>query len=237
MGVVPPFLSEYAMSDFRPLFRLQVGKQLVLASGSPRRQDFLREWGLPFSVVRPHGVEPHPVPGQTPLDYAVCAARAKAQAAWQGLDDASRKCSVVLAADTIVAIDNRILGKPDNEADALAMLVSLAGKVHDVITAVCLVAADDGNAMASQREICFSDTAKVHFHAWPRDVLAAYVATHEPDDKAGAYAIQGQGAFLVERVEGSWSTVVGLPLTPLARQLIELGVMMPVTTSPDNQAK
>lgn len=217
------------MSEVRALFRLQAGKQLVLASGSPRRQDFLRQWGLSFSVVRPQGVEPLPAQGQSPLDYVALAARAKAHAAWQGLDADLRNCSLVLAADTIVAEGGRILGKPVDRNDAIEMLTSLSGKVHEVMTAVCLVTAKEQSPVTTApfHEVCFSDIAKVHFHAWPRSILAAYAATHEPDDKAGAYAIQGQGAFLVEKIEGSWSTVVGLPLTPLAQHMLTLGIIAP----------
>lgn len=224
------------MYGFQALFRLRNGKKLVLASGSLRRQDFLRQWGIPFSVVRPQGVEPHPDHGQSPHDYVALAAQAKAHAAWQGLDDISRQSCLVIAADTIVAVHGRILGKPSDQEEAIGMLQSLSGKVHDVITAVCLVMAENHGGLPPFREICFSDTAKVHFHAWPRSVLAAYAGTHEPDDKAGAYAIQGQGAFLVERVEGAWSTVVGLPLTPLAQNLLDLGFIEPVE-EPGNQAK
>lgn len=222
------------MDTSKVLFRLQPGKQLILASGSPRRQEFLRQWGLDFTVVRPHGVEPHPIEGQTPLEYVERAAWAKANAAWQGLDDFQCQRSLVLAADTIVAEGGRILGKPQNQEDALAMLQSLSGKVHDVITAVCLVTVQSKAAVFSPVEISFCDTAKVHFHTWPREILAAYVATHEPDDKAGAYAIQRQGAFLVDRIEGSWSTVVGLPLAQLAKQLLDLDFIAPVNVLPKN---
>ena len=227
------------MSDqIIPLFQLQNDIELVLASGSPRRQEFLRQWGLPYRVVRPHGVEPHPVPGQDPVHYTIEAACAKARAALQGLDGETGKCPLVMAADTIVSIDGKILGKPYNGDEALAMLTLLTGRAHSVTSAVCLeYLQKDQTGKTSVREICFSDSASVHFHAWPEHVLAAYVATHEPDDKAGAYAIQGQGACLVERIEGSWSTVVGLPLTLLAQQLISLGVMKPVQGSREIQEK
>ena len=118
------------------------------------------------------------------------------------------------------------------------MLTILSGRAHSVTSAVCLECPQEDSAgNRTVKEICFSDTASVHFYAWPEHVLAAYVTTHEPDDKAGAYAIQGQGAFLVERIEGSWSTVVGLPLTPLAQQLLHLGIVSPVPDSSGNQAK
>ena len=221
-----------------PLFALQKGIELVLASGSPRRQEFLRQWGLPYRVVRPHGVEPQPAPGQDPAQYTVEAARAKARAALQGIGGEACRRTLVVAADTIVSIDGKILGKPHDGQEALAMLTLLSGRAHSVTSAVCLECPhEDGTGNTAVREICFSDTASVHFHAWPEHVLAAYVATHEPDDKAGAYAIQGQGAFLVERVEGSWSTVVGLPLTPLAQQLLNLGIVSPAPSRCGNQGK
>lgn len=216
-----------SVNEARPVFSLASGTGLVLASGSPRRQEFLRQWGLPFTVVRPHGVEPHPHEGQDPSAYAKQAARAKARAAWAGLAAADRRHSLVLAADTIVVVDKKILGKPRDAADALAMLMSLSGRAHHVTSAVCLVPPQEGLGTMPTQEILFCDTATVHFHSWPESVLRAYVATHEPDDKAGAYAVQGQGAFLVERVDGAWSTVVGLPLTQLATHLLDLRLIMP----------
>ena len=224
------------MNTLQPLFTLTDGFQLILASGSPRRQEFLRQWGLPFTVVRPHGVEPHPAQGQEPQAYAAEAARAKAHAAWNGLDGATRSHALVLAADTIVTLHGHILGKPHSADEALSMLRALSGEAHQVISAVCLALPQQDGQNEAPREISVSDTATVHFHYWPESVLRAYVATHEPDDKAGAYAIQGQGAFLVERVEGAWSTVVGLPLTPLAQNLLDLGFIEPVEEL-GNQAK
>ena len=190
----------------RPLFVLRPGIRLVLASASPRRRQFMDEWGLPYTVVRPAGVEPRPGHGESPAAYAL---RALADAGADGL---------ILAADTVVALDSDILGKPADDTDALDMLRRLSGRRHEVITGVCCLFPDGSSAG-------FADTSAVRFHAWPDDVLRAYVRSGEPADKAGAYAIQGQGAFLVESVHGSWSTVVGLPVSRLAALLLEGGWM------------
>lgn len=187
---------------------------IILASGSPRRRQFLEELGLAFELVRPQGVEPRPTAGEAPEDYARRAAAAKAHAV------PHRPESLLLAADTIVALDGDILGKPRDTADALAMLRRLAGRTHTVTSAVCCV-------LPGGEEIRFHDTTAVAFHPWPEDVLAAYARTGEPLDKAGAYAVQGLGAFLTARIEGSWSTVVGLPVTPLAALLLERGIIAP----------
>ena len=193
-------------APLQPLFLLRPGIRLVLASASPRRRQFMDEWGLPYTIVRPTGVEPRPEHGETPAAYALRAATAKARAvaasADAGADD------LILAADTVVA-------------DALDMLRRLSGREHEVITGVCCLFPDGSSAG-------FADTSAVRFHAWPEDVLRAYVRSGEPADKAGAYAIQGQGAFLVESVHGSWSTVVGLPVSRLAALLLEGGWMRPV---------
>ena len=219
-------------APLQPLFLLRPGIRLVLASASPRRRQFMDEWGLPYTIVRPTGVEPRPEHGETPAAYALRAATAKARAvaasADAGADD------LILAADTVVALGHDILGKPADDADALDilgkpaddadaldMLRRLSGREHEVITGVCCLFPDGSSAG-------FADTSAVRFHAWPEDVLRAYVRSGEPADKAGAYAIQGQGAFLVESVHGSWSTVVGLPVSRLAALLLEGGWMRPV---------
>lgn len=213
-----------------PLFALAPGLHLVLASASPRRQQFLARWGLPF-LLCPAPTEPRPARRESPQDYTCRAARAKALWACDnlascGLTPPSPGCAVILAADTVVAVDNDILGKPVDAAHALCMLERLAGRGHEVVSAVCLLLPDGAGG---QRQKTFFQTSRVFFHAWPRSVLQAYVDTGEPEGKAGAYAIQGQGAVLVERVEGCWSTVVGLPLTLLAQVLLEEGVMRPAT--------
>ena len=208
------------MKAWAPLFTLRPGCRLVLASASPRRRQFLEEWGLPFTLAQPTGAEPRPAPGETPEAYTCRAAAAKATAASQGLAATERGPSLVLAADTVVALEGDILGKPRDRAHALEMLLRLNGREHTVVSAVCLTP-PQGTVRV------FSDVSRVRFGRWPEAALRAYAHTGEPDDKAGAYAIQGQGAFLVDRVEGSWSTVVGLPLAPLAQALLAMGWMRP----------
>ena len=242
-------------NSLRPLFRLSSEYELVLASGSPRRRQFLNEWGLPFRLELAEAEEPRPMPGESPEAYTRRAATAKALAVGQNLTHrfslgavANHAAGfapqpVILAADTVVAVDGEILGKPENPAHALSMLERLNGTSHEVISAVCLLLPTQDTIMAACstlpelhvqetvedcfRMLSFSDVSRVYFHHWPQPVLQAYVDTGEPDDKAGAYAIQGQGAVLVERIEGSWSTVVGLPVTPLAQIMINLGIMQP----------
>lgn len=207
-----------------PLFALPDGWELLLASRSPRRRQFLDEWGLVYRIVTGREEEPRPQTGEAPATYARRAARGKALAASVAAGRAAGP-RVLLAADTIVALDGDILGKPADRAQALAMLRRLAGHTHEVISAVCLLG-------PRGEEIVFHDVSRVRFAPWPEAVLAAYAATGEPDDKAGAYAIQGQGAVLVESVTGSWSTVVGLPVSCLAREMLGRGWLLPVASAP-----
>ena len=186
---------------------------LVLASASPRRREFLRLLGLEFELVRPAGIEPQSLAGENPPDYAMRAAAAKAMAAAQ-----ARPGAFALGADTVVALEGEIVGKPRDREDALDMLLRLAGKSHVVISACCCCL-PDGTARHVTGE------ARVHFFPWPLDVLAAYAATDEVLDKAGAYAIQGRGAFLAQRVEGSASAVVGLPMAQLVALLLDVGAI------------
>jgi septum formation protein len=141
------------------------------------------------------------------------AAQAKASAAAQ-----ARPGAFVLGADTVVALEGEILGKPRDRQHALDMLLRLSGKSHEVISACCCWLPD-----GTMRHTAGS--ARVHFFPWPQNALEAYAATDEVLDKAGAYAIQGQGAFLAERIEGSVSAVVGLPMTQLVAMFLELGVI------------
>jgi nucleoside triphosphate pyrophosphatase len=174
------------------------GTPIILASASPRRRQLLEMLHIPFEV-RPSGVEERPTPDESPPDYVVRVAREKAAAV-----AARAPGAVVLAADTEVVLDGDIFGKPADVAGAVAMLRRLQGRTHQVLTAVAV--AQDGRV-----EYALDATA-VTFRTCDAEVLAAYAATGEPLDKAGAYAVQGLGAPLIERVEGDFFGVMGLPL-------------------------
>ena len=160
--------------------------------------------------------EPDPAPGEGPADYALRAARAKAEEA-----RAARPGTLVIAADTIVVLGSEIMGKPRDAEHAVRMLQRLAGNTHQVITGCCLLPP----AGSARKPVAFAAFSDVTMVPASREMLAAYVATGEPADKAGAYAIQGKGGFLVERVSGSYTNVVGLPLAKLTRALLELGAI------------
>jgi septum formation protein len=188
---------------------------LILASASPRRRELLEALGVAHEV-RPAPVDETPFSGETPRDHVVRVAAAKAAAA-AGAAASSGRAVLVLAADTTVALDGVLLGKPRDDADALAMLRRLAGRTHDVLTACRLARTDDGRAAA-----CVA-VSRVRFAPWDEARARWYVRTGEPRDKAGAYGIQGRGVLLSEAIEGSWSNVVGLPLELLPRVFEEAG--------------
>lgn len=174
---------------------------LVLASGSPRRRELLSRLGLDPEVV-PADIDEAPLPDEAPPLHALRIARAKVEAA-----AARRPLAPVLAADTIVVLDGEILGKPRHRGEAREMLRRLSGRSHLVITAVAV--------RFGRREATVVEQARVTFRTVSEPLLDWYLATGEADDKAGAYAVQGRGALLVERVEGNVQAVVGLPLAPL----------------------
>jgi septum formation protein len=171
---------------------------IVLASTSPRRKQLLEMLRIPFQAIAP-GVDEHVQPGETPDAYVTRLSREKALAVVPRAPGA-----VILAADTTVVLDGRIFEKPVDAGDAVAMLTRLQGRTHEVMTAVAV--ARDGEVAQAL------DVSRVTFRPADRATLAAYVATGEPMDKAGAYAIQGLGAPLIERVEGDFFGVMGLPL-------------------------
>ena len=183
--------------------------RLVLASASPRRRELLDSLGLRYDVV-PVEVDERPFPDEEPELYVERVARAKALAA--GVSDA-----VVLAADTAVAVGGRLLGKPAHPAEARSMLRRLSGVTHEVVTGVAVFAPGIEEVSAVERTL-------VRILELTDDEIAAYVATGEPMDKAGAYALQGLGAVFVEWVDGSPSNVVGLPLHVVARLLRQAGI-------------
>lgn len=179
---------------------------LVLASASPRRAELLRAAGFAF-VVDPVEVDESVLPGETPEGHVRRLARAKASAA--AVRHPGRP---VLGADTVVVIDGRILGKPADDREARGMLAALSGRVHHVFTGVAV--ARDGQV----REAV--DVSAVTMARLSPAEIEAYVATGEPRDKAGAYAIQGRAARFVDRLEGSFSGVVGLPVAVVHRLLV-----------------
>lgn len=194
----------------------QTDKPLILASTSPRRRDFFRDLGLDCTL-RAADVDETPRPGELPEPFVLRLAEAKARAVAD-----LEPTSWVVAADTVVDVAGDILGKPVDEAEAMAMLRRLNGQWHEVWTGFCI-----GRAQDNVWDLRAVKTA-VKFAAFSDEVLAAYLATGEPLDKAGAYGIQGRGGFLVERIDGSWSNVVGLPLAEVVAELLRLGVVSPL---------
>ncbi|HEX6313928.1 MAG TPA: nucleoside triphosphate pyrophosphatase [Gemmatimonadaceae bacterium] len=183
---------------------------VVLASQSPRRRELLSLIGIPHDV-RPADLDESVLPGELPASHAERLARAKAAVVADGASDA-----VVIGADTIVVIDGDILGKPGDGAEAVSMLRRLSGRTHTVHTAVAVTRRGRMVAGVESVEVTFRDLSD--------EQIAAYLATGEPLDKAGAYGIQGYGAVIVERVHGDYFAVMGLALGLLVRLLSEVGV-------------
>ncbi|HSQ15466.1 MAG TPA: nucleoside triphosphate pyrophosphatase [Candidatus Binatia bacterium] len=181
--------------------------RMILASESPRRRELLAAVGVPFRVV-PSGVDEIPRPGESPSRFVRRAALDKGEAV-----ASLHRSSFVLSADTIVVADGRILGKPRNRAEARRMLSRLAGREHRVYTAICLLCRERGF-----RDVD-TEVTRVRFRPLTAAEIAAYARTGECDDKAGAYAAQGAGMRLIDRVAGSFSNVVGLPMTRVVAML------------------
>lgn len=184
--------------------------KLVLASGSPRRRDLLRQIGLTEFVIRVPDVEETLPDGLSPAETVETISRQKAQAVDAAPDE------LILAADTMVFLDGLRLGKPRDESDALRMLTALQGRRHTVCTGVTL--------RQGARLLTRSESTGVTFRPASRETLLRYIATGEPMDKAGAYGLQGRGVLLVERVDGDFSNVIGLPLPLLDRMSTEFGM-------------
>ncbi len=182
---------------------------IVLASKSPRRHELLRRMGIEdFSIVTPEVGETYPE-GLSPRETVAHISRLKSDAAAKlvGAED------ILITADTMVFLENERLGKPRDEADALRMLKELAGRRHTVCTGVTVRQGD--------RAETFTEATDVYFRACTEDELRAYIATGEPMDKAGAYGVQSRGALLVERIEGDFYNVMGLPVEKLGLCLSE----------------
>lgn len=184
---------------------------LVLASASPRRQRLLTSLGISFLVSPSKWKEPPPGKKDTPSQYATDNSKAKAK------DVAKQhKKDVIIGADTVVVHEGHILGKPRDEDHAVKMLTRLCGSGHEVTTGCTIIHPEQINP------ICFSITTEVWMAPQAKETIQAYVDTKEPMGKAGAYAIQGIGAFLVQQIRGSYTNVVGLPLWEIAQFLLEI---------------
>ena len=185
---------------------------IVLASGSPRRRELLETMGLEFSVVPAKGEEIAPE-GAGPAETVMALSKAKAAEVAK-----SRPGALVIAADTVVWAEGRILGKPKDEAEARAMLHMLSDNTHEVYTGVTL--------MLGEKEAAGAECTKVFFRRLTDEEIDRYVSTGEPMDKAGAYGVQGKGALLVERLEGDFFNVMGLPVLRLSRMLLRFGICL-----------
>lgn len=188
---------------------------LILASSSPRRQEFLSLLGLQFRVVTAP-IEERPEAGEAPADFARRMATAKAEQVATANPE-----SCVIGADTVVALEGNIFGKPRNRPDALTILKCLQGQTHQVITGFAVIAPHRGI-----KEIATA-VSLVTFDTFTDDILQAYVDSGEPMDKAGAYGIQGKGTFLIRSITGSYSNVVGLPVNAVVQVLLKHHLMRP----------
>lgn len=188
--------------------------KIVLASGSPRRRELLERIGVTgFDVRVPEAEETCPA-GLTPQETVEYISREKA-------DAAARLCApdeIVITADTMVFLDGARLGKPADQAEALRMLTALQGRHHTVCTGVTVRQGD--------RSLTESESTRVTFRAAAEAELLSYIATGEPMDKAGAYGVQGKGALLVEKLDGDFFNVMGLPVLRLSRMLAQFGVKL-----------
>ena len=186
---------------------------LILASASPRRRELLTQAGFTFEIHPAH-ISEDPHPNEDPIAYVTRLARQKAEFVFAKLSEGPAPPQVVLGADTTVTLDNHILGKPENNEDAARMLRHLSGRTHRVITGVAIVT-------ASRTEVAAEVTA-VQFLTLSEKEIRDYIATGEPNDKAGAYAIQGHAARWIPRIEGCYFNVVGLPISLVATLLQSL---------------
>ena len=186
--------------------------RLILASASPRRAQILRDAGLTFSIIS-SAVDETPIPGEAPGELVLRLANVKAELV------AARSVgpAIVVAADTVVVLEAQILGKPRSTDDARHMLERLSGRTHSVVTGVSLIRLPDVEQRA------FVETTLVHFDRLSANEITRYLATEEPHDKAGAYAMQGRAGRYIPRIEGCYYNVVGLPLARLLSELHELG--------------
>ena len=198
--------------------------RICLAAASPRREALLRQIGVPFWSL-PVNLDESILPGESPRTLVKRLALAKARTACSTMTDSDLEIVAVLGADTIVAVDENILGKPGSRSEAVSMLTRLSGRSHQVFTGIALV-----TAQATQAEVVIST---VTFASLAGDQIEAYCDTGEPFGKAGAYAIQGIAASFVRHISGSYSGIVGLPLYETSRLLRRFGLSGPISSQDD----
>jgi len=195
---------------------------IILASASPRRNELLRQVGFSFEVI-PSLAEEREMPGETPEEHVVRLSLEKAREV-STRDDIDGRW--IIGSDTIVLLDKEILGKPSDEEDAARMLRALSGRTHQVLSGYAILDRCTGENRSA------AVTTRVTFRSLTAAEITGYIATKEPVDKAGAYAIQGLGAFMISRIEGSYSNVVGLPLCEVVQGLEALGAPVPFLSQP-----
>jgi septum formation protein len=195
------------------MFQVKDGDSIVLASESPRRVDILRTLGISFSIIPPD-VDETKLKDETPQEFVARISYEKANKVGQHFPD-----KWVIAADTIVVLKGKVLGKPMNERDAFNMLRTLRGKWHKVITGYCVL-----NLL---KNVVYRDIVetKVFLRHMTDDEITRYIKTSEPMGKAGSYAVQGKGGYMVKEIKGSYTNVVGLPICEIAEALLSLGVL------------
>lgn len=201
-----------------------MARRVILASGSPRRQQFLRELGVAF-VVQVANIDETPYPAEEPTALALRLAETKAQAV-AARQSSGQAPAVIVAADTVVALGKQLLGKPVDEAEATQMLTLLRDREHEVHTSISVLCWPEG-----KQQSCINST-QVQMRNYSEAELAAYVATGDPLDKAGAYAIQHPEFAPVCALSGCMSGVIGLPLGDLCALLANAGIMLPATVAP-----
>ena len=187
--------------------------RLILASASPRRRESLENIGLKFDIIVSSENEENIDDTLPPKLYTSELAVLKANSVAKKLIEEGRQKGIIIAADTVVYLDEKILGKPKNKEDAFLMLNSLSGRIHSVYTGICVLRLNDGFIVSE------SVRTDVKFKDIDEKLIRKYIDTNEPMDKAGAYGIQGRGSLLVEKIDGDYFNVVGLPVSTLCEIL------------------
>lgn len=190
---------------------------IILASGSPRRKELLEQAGLTFQIIKSEKEEI--ITKTDPIEVVQELAHQKAEDVANSIDVLNGKKMMIIGSDTVVVNDDKILGKPKDEADALDILMSLSGRAHAVYTGVSVIIKDE----MGMQSTTFAERTNVYMYPFTKEDALQYIGTKEPMDKAGAYGIQGLGGVLVEKIEGDYNNVVGFPLSSFVRMGMENG--------------